>query len=188
MSLEKLIEDCKQGDRKAQAQLYRKYASILFGISLKYSRNKTEAEDNLHDSFMTIFDKIGQYSGKGSFEGWMKRITVNTVLQKYRKEEHLNVVSENTEEEIEVDSGFADINLQTLLRYIQELPNKYRLTFNMYVLDGYSHKEISEKLGTSAGTSKSNLARARMILKGKIEDEQTKAIIGLIIFSMQDLV
>ena len=188
MSLEKLIEDCKQGDRKAQAQLYRKYASILFGICLKYSRNKTEAEDNLHDSFMTIYDKIGQYSGKGSFEGWMKRITVNTVLQKYRKEEHLNVVSENTEEEIEVDSGYADINLQTLLQYIQELPNKYRLTFNMYVLDGYSHKEISEKLGTSAGTSKSNLARARMILKGKIEDEKTKAIIGLIIFSMQDLV
>lgn len=186
MSLEKLIDLCKQGDRKAQAQLYRKYAPILFGISLKYSRNKTEAEDNLHDSFMTIFDKIGQYSGKGSFEGWMKRITVNTVLQKYRKEEHLNVVSENTEEEVQVDSGFADINLQTLLQYIQELPNKYRLTFNMYVLDGYSHKEISEKLGTSTGTSKSNLARARMILKEKVENEQTKAIIGLIIFTMKD--
>ena len=188
MSLEKLINHCKQGDQKAQAQLYRKYAPILFGISLKYSRNKTEAEDNLHDSFMTIYDKIGQYSGKGSFEGWMKRITVNTVLQKYRKEEHLNVVSENTEEEVEVNSGFVDINLQTLLQYIQELPNKYRLTFNMYVLDGYSHKEISEKLGTSTGTSKSNLARARMILKEKIEDEQTKAIIGLLIFLMKDLV
>ena len=184
MSLEKLIDHCKGGDRKAQAEIYRKYAPILFGICLKYSRNKTEAEDNLHDSFMTIFEKIGQYSGKGSFEGWMKRITVNTVLQKYRKEEHLNVVSENTEEEIEIDSGFTDINLQTLLQYIQELPNKYRLTFNLYVLDGYSHKEISNKLGTSVGTSKSNLARARMILREKIENEQTKAIIGLIIFLM----
>lgn len=188
MSLEQLIDRCKKEDRKAQAQLYRKYSPILFGMSLKYSRNKTEAEDNLHDSFMTIFDKIGQYSGKGSFEGWMKRITVNTVFQKYRKEEYLNVVSENTEEEIEVDSGFQEIDLQTLLQYIQELPNKYRLTFNMYVLDGYSHKEISEKLGTSPGTSKSNLARARMILRGKIENEQTKAIIGLIIFLMKDLV
>lgn len=187
MSLEELIDHCKQGDRKAQAQLYRKYASILFGISLKYSRNKTEAEDNLHDSFMTIFNKIDQYSGKGSFEGWMKRITVNTVLQKYRKEEHLNVVSENTEEVIEIDSGFEDINLQTLLQYIQELPNKYRLTFNMYVLDGFSHKEISQKLGTSIGTSKSNLARARMILKEKIESEKAKAVIGLIIFLMKDL-
>jgi RNA polymerase sigma-70 factor (ECF subfamily) len=183
LSLDKLIEQCKDGDRTAQAQLYRKYAPILFGISLKYSRNKTEAEDNLHDSFMTIFDKIDQYSGKGSFEGWMKRITVNTVLQKYRKEEPLNLVSENTEEEVAVDSGYEDINLQTLLQYIQELPNKYRLTFNMYVLDGYSHKQISEKLGTSAGTSKSNLARARMILREKVENERTKAIIGLIIFS-----
>jgi len=188
LSLEELIDHCKQGNRKAQAQLYRKYASVLFGISLKYSRNKTEAEDNLHDSFMTIFDKIGQYSGKGSFEGWIKRITVNTVLQKYRKEEHLNVVSENTEDIVEVDSGFEDINLTTLLQCIQELPNKYRMTFNMYVLDGYTHKEISEKLGTSTGTSKSNLARARMILKEKIENEKAKAIIGLIIFLMKDLV
>jgi RNA polymerase sigma-70 factor (ECF subfamily) len=187
LSLEQLIAYCKKGDRKAQAQLYRKYVSILFGICLKYSRNKTEAEDNLHDSFMTIFDKIGQYSGKGSFEGWMKRITVNTVLQKYRKEEYLNVVSENTQEEIEVDSAFADINLQTLLQFIQELPNKYRLTFNLYVLDGYSHKEISEKLGTSTGTSKSNLARARMILKEKIETEQNKAIIGFILVFMQNV-
>jgi RNA polymerase sigma-70 factor (ECF subfamily) len=131
---------------------------------------------------MTIYEKIGQYSFKGSFEGWMKRITVNTVLQKYRKEEHLNVVSENEEEVVEIDFGYVDIGLQTLLRYIQELPNKYRITFNMYVLDGYSHKEISEQLGTSTGTSKSNLARARTILKEKIKTEHNKAIIGLLIF------
>ena len=87
-----------------------------------------------------------------------------------------------------MDSAYADINLQTLLQYIQELPNKYRLTFNMYVLDGYSHKEISEKLGTSAGTSKSNLARARMILKEKIENKQNKAIIGFLLFFLQDLI
>ena len=168
-SLEELISGCKKGDRRAQEQLYKKYSGILFGICLKYSRNKVEAEDNLHDSFMTIYDKIGQYKSKGSFEGWIKRITINTVLQKYRKEQHLNVVSENLMEEIELESGYGDISLQTLLRYIQELPNKYRLTFNMYVLDGYSHKEISEQLGTSLGTSKSNLARARMILKEKIK-------------------
>lgn len=168
-SLEELISGCKKGDRRAQEQLYKKYSGILFGICLKYSRNKVEAEDNLHDSFMTIYDKIGQYKSKGSFEGWIKRITINTVLQKYRKEQHLNVVSENLMEEIELDSGYGDISLQTLLKYIQELPNKYRLTFNMYVLDGYSHKEISEQLGTSLGTSKSNLARARMILKEKIK-------------------
>jgi RNA polymerase sigma-70 factor (ECF subfamily) len=138
-------------------------------MCLKYSRNKTEAEDNLHDSFMTIFDKIDQYGFKGSFEGWIKRITVNTVLQKYRKDQHLNVVSENTEDEEDVDTDGTDISLSTLLGYIQELPQKYRLTFNLYVLDGYSHKEISEMLGTSTGTSKSNLARAKAILREKIE-------------------
>lgn len=169
MSLEELIHKCKKGNRQAQEQLYRKYSRVLYGICLKYSRNKTEAEDNLHDSFLIIFDKIDQFKFKGSFEGWIKRITVNTVLQKYRKEEFLNVVSENTEEEVEEDGPYPEIGLATLLRYIQELPNKYRITFNMYVLDGYSHKEISEHLGTSQGTSKSNLARARMILKEKIK-------------------
>ncbi len=187
MSIEELIALCKKGNRKAQAQLYSKYAPILFGTCLKYSRNKTEAEDNLHDSFITIFDKIGQYGGKGSFEGWMKRITVNTVLQKYRKEEHLSVISENIEKEEEtVEIDDANINLQTLLKYVQDLPNKYRLTFNMYVLDGCSHQEISEQLGTSIGTSKSNLARARKLLKEKIESHQNKAIIGFLLFFISE--
>lgn len=182
MSLEELIANCKKGNRTAQEQLYRKYSRILFGICLKYSRNKTEAEDNLHDSFMTIFSKIDQFKHKGSFEGWIKRITVNTVLQKYRKEEYLNVVSENIQEEPEINSNYADISLATLLKYIQELPNKYRLTFNLYVLDGYTHKEIAGMLGTSSGTSKSNLARARMILKEKIETDRTKVIVGMLVF------
>jgi len=172
LSLEKLITNCKKGNRKAQEELYRKYAGVLYGMCLKYSRNKTEAEDNLHDSFMVIYDKISQFSQKGSFEGWMKRITVNTVLQKYRKEPHLSVVSENKADIIDIDVDHAnDIELATLLHYIQELPNKYRLTFNLYVLDGYTHKEISALLGTTTGTSKSNLARAKMILKEKIEKE-----------------
>ena len=140
-------------------------------MCLKYSRNRTEAEDNLHDAFMIIFDKIGQFNNKGSFEGWMKRITVNTVLQKYRKERHLDVVNENIKDEAALETDTTSISLARLLEYIQELPNKYRLTFNLYVLDGYSHKEISELLGTSTGTSKSNLARARMILKERIEKE-----------------
>ena len=171
MSLEELIKRCKEQNRKAQEELYRKYSGVLFGMCLKYSRNKTEAEDSLHDSFMTIFDKIGQYNNRGSFEGWMKRITVNTVLQKYRKERHLDVVTENIGEEVDLDVEGASISLSRLLGLIQELPNKYRLTFNLYVLDGYTHKEISEMLGTSTGTSKSNLARARMILKERIEKE-----------------
>lgn len=170
--LVELINNCKKGNRQAQEQLYRDYSRILFGICLKYSRNKTEAEDSLHDSFMTIFSKIDQFKHQGSFEGWIKRITINTVLQKYRKEEKLTIISENIEEETVSDASYLDIDLDTLLGYIQELPNKYRLTFNLYVLDGYSHKEISEMLGTSLGTSKSNLARARGILKEKIENNK----------------
>jgi len=126
----------------------------------------------LHDSFITILDKIDQYNFKGSFEGWIKRITVNTVLQKYRKEQYMDVVTENIPDDaIEIDLDEADISLSALLGHIQDLPNKYRITFSLYVLDGYSHKEISEMLGTSLGTSKSNLARAKVILREKIEKE-----------------
>lgn len=171
MTLEELIKNCKKGKRQAQEELYRSYSDVLFGMCLKYSRNRTEAEDNLHDSFMTIFNKIGQYNFKGSFEGWMKRVTVNTVLQKYRKEQHLNVVSENYGDITIHEDIPVDINLSTLLGHIQQLPNKYRLTFNLYVLDGYTHKEIGEMLGTTVGTSKSNLARAKMILRQKLEKE-----------------
>ncbi|MEM8764297.1 MAG: sigma-70 family RNA polymerase sigma factor [Bacteroidota bacterium] len=172
MDIEELIENCKNGKRTAQAELYQKYSGVLFGMCLKYSRNKIEAEDNLHDSFITILDKIDQYNFKGSFEGWIKRITVNTVLQKYRKEQYMDVVTENIPDDvIEINLDEADISLSTLLGHIQDLPNKYRITFSLYVLDGYSHKEISEMLGTSLGTSKSNLARAKVILREKIEKE-----------------
>ncbi len=171
MDLKKLIHRCIKGDRKAQEKLYRKYSSVLFGLCLKYSRNKMEAEDNLHDSFLTIYDKLDQFKFEGSFEGWLKRITVNTVLQKYRKDQYMSVVSENLKEEEEAEFEYADVQLSTLLQYVQELPTKYRLTFNLYVLDGYTHKEISELLGTTTGTSKSNLSRAKSILKEKLRKE-----------------
>jgi RNA polymerase sigma-70 factor (ECF subfamily) len=164
-----LIKKCVRGNRAAQEALYRIHAPVLYGVCLKYSRNRTEAEDNLHDSFMTIYEKIHQYKHKGSFEGWLKRVTINTVLQKYRKKEPVKLLSEVPEHSEELPGiEESEIPLGLLLKYIQELPQKYRLTFNMYVLDGYSHKEISEALGTSEGTSKSNLSRARMILQEKI--------------------
>lgn len=171
MTEETLIQQCKQGKRNAQEYLYRKFAPVLFGVCLKYSRNRSDAEDNLHDSFMTIYEKIHQFKHQGSFEGWLKRITVNTVLQKYRKESL--VLSEPDFKEVEdqeYSNSYEDIPIGRLLQHVQELPHKYRITFNMYVLDGYSHKEISKALGTSEGTSKSNLARARAILKDKIKN------------------
>ena len=174
MSLEQLIKQCKKRERKAQEELYKLFSGKIFGICLKYSRNKVEAEDNLQDSFMTIFNKMEQYTFKGSFEGWMRRITINTVLQKYRKEGVFELVAEDIKDEAEVLVDDANVSLDYLLAIIQELPDRYRLTFSMYVLDGYSHKEIAELLSISEGTSKSNLARARMILKTKIENDQLK--------------
>ena len=170
MSLEKLINKCKQRDIRAQSEVYQLFAGKLFALCLKYSKNYQEAQDNLQDGFITIFDKIEQYKFKGSFEGWLKRIIINTALQKYREKNILNLISEEIPEEIEVEIDEMDISLDFLLKIIQELPNRYRLVFNMYVLDGYSHKEIAELLGISEGTSKSNLSRGRYILKKKVEE------------------
>jgi RNA polymerase sigma-70 factor (ECF subfamily) len=170
LTLEELIIQCKRQDIKAQAELYKRYSGILFSICLRYSPNHTEAEDNLQDAFITIFKKIDQFKDKGSFEGWMKRITVNTVLQKYRKQKVYDLKDEGqleAQEEVTVETE--EIPLSYLLKIIQELPDRYRLVFTMYVMDGYSHKDIGELLGISDGTSKSNLARARNILKNKID-------------------
>ncbi len=171
MTLDELILKCKKQDSKAQGALYKRYSGILFSICLRYSPNRTEAEDNLQDAFLTIFKKIEQYKGKGSFEGWIKRITVNTVLQKYRKQRVYNIEDEaQIEQEDDVTVDTETVPLDFLLKIIQELPDQYRLVFTLYVLDDYSHKEIAEMLGISDGTSKSNLARARGILKTKIDN------------------
>lgn len=169
MSLKKLIEKCKQGDLKAQSEVYQLFAGKLFALCLKYSKNYQEAQDNLQDGFITIFKKMHQYQFKGSFEGWLKRIVVNTALQKYRKKSVLNLISDEIPDEVEVEVDETTVSLDYLLSIIQELPNRYRLVFNMYVLDGYSHREIAEMLEISEGTSKSNLSRARQILKRKVE-------------------
>lgn len=169
MSIELLIEQCYKNDAKAQSQIYKLYASKLFSLSLKYSRSRAEAEDNLQDAFVTIFNKIEQYKNKGSFEGWMKRITINTALQRYRSVGVFDIISEDQIEDVSVEMDEDTIGVDYLLQIIQELPDRYRLVFNLYALDDYSHKEISEMLEISIGTSKSNLSRARLILKDKIE-------------------
>lgn len=169
MSLEQLIEKCKKNDVKAQSQIYKLFASKLFTVCLKYSKNNVEAEDNLQDAFLTIFKKIGQFKNKGSFEGWMKRIAINTALQRYRSAGVFDIINDNQIADDSIDIDEDSVSIDFLLKIIQELPDRYRLVFNLYVLDDYSHKEISEILDISTGTSKSNLARARMILKEKLE-------------------
>ncbi|MFZ2284651.1 MAG: sigma-70 family RNA polymerase sigma factor [Lutibacter sp.] len=172
MGLDDLIKQCANNDRKAQKEIYQLFAGKLFSICLKYSKNKQEAQDNFQDGFIVIFDKIGQFNFKGSFEGWLKRVMINTVLLKYRKKNVLNIVTEDIPDEVIVDVDDDEISLDFLLNLINELPDRYRLVFNLYALDGYSHKEISEMMQIAEGTSKSNLARARAILKQKIEIHQ----------------
>lgn len=169
MNLEQLIDDCKRNNTKAQEQLYRLFAPKLFAVCLKYSRNYAEAEDNLQDGFLIIFNKIGQFNFKGSFEGWMKRIMINNVLQQYRGISFLDAINQDVADDVEIEVDDDDLPMDFLMKIIQELPDRYRLVFSLYVLDDYSHKEISDMLGITTGTSKSNLARARAILQQKIE-------------------
>lgn len=177
MDLNQLINDCKKDNRKAQEQLYRIYSAKLFAVCLKYSRNYAEAQDNLQDGFLLIFQKIEQFSFKGSFEGWLKRVMINHILQQYRNQTFLSLVNEDIVEDVEIEIEEDHISMDYLLKIIQELPDRYRLVFNLYIIDGYSHSEIGEMLKINIGTSKSNLARARIILKEKIEqykNEETK--------------
>ncbi len=168
MGLEEIINECKKNHPKAQEQLYQLFAKKFFGVCLKYSHSYDDAQDNLQDGFLIIFKKIEQFSNKGSFEGWAKRILINNALQKFRGIRFMEVLDENIAE-VEVDIDDENISLDYLLKIIHELPDQYRIVFSLYVLDGYSHKEISEMLGISVGTTKSNLFRARLILKEKIE-------------------
>jgi RNA polymerase sigma factor (sigma-70 family) len=173
LGLKQLIEKCKVNDTQAQSELYKLFSGKLFSVCLKYSRNYAEAEDNLQDAFLTIFEKVGQFKHKGSFEGWLKRITVNTVLQRYRHEKVFDIIADDIVEDNEIEIDEDNISIDYLLQIIQELPNRYRLVFNLYVLDGYSHNDIANMLDINIGTSKSNLARARQILKTTIENYKT---------------
>ena len=173
--LNELINNCCQNDPSAQAKIYQLFAAKLFALCLKYSQNKEDAEDVLQDSFLMIFKKIKQYDHKGSFEGWIKRITINVALQKHRQMSQLRVLRQGElENEIVYVENDQEIGIDVLLGFIQQLPNQYRLVFNLYVLDRFSHKKIGEMLQISEGTSKSNLSRARLILKEKITEYQIK--------------
>lgn len=153
MGLKQLIQKCSKNDTKAQAELYQLFSGKLFSVCLKYCKNYAEAEDNLQDAFVTIFNKISQYKHKGSFEGWLKRITINTALQRYRNQGVFEIIDDTNIEDVEVTVEDDDVTLEFLLQIIQELPDRYRLVFNLYVLDGYSHKNIADMLDITIGTS-----------------------------------
>ena len=176
MILEQLIYECTKNNTKAQEQLYHLLAPKLFAVCLKYSRSYEEAQDNLQEAILLIFEKIGQYKNSGSFEGWAKRVVINYVLQQYRNQKVFEIVSEKIPDTDDVEIEDENVSIEFLTKIIQELPDRYRLVFNLYVMDDYSHKEIAEILSINIGTSKSNLARAKGILKEKIELYQNHSI------------
>jgi len=167
-----LIKECASGNVRAQEKLYRTFAPKMFGVCLRYAKDRTEAEDNLRDGFVKVFENIRNFRHEGSFEGWMRRIMVNVSLGKFRKQNLLHPVEDIGQyEEAQVSEDvFARMGADDLMELIQQLPPRYRMVFNMYVLDGLNHQQISEEMNISVGTSKSNLARARDLLKRKVLD------------------
>lgn len=176
--LNDIIKGCQRRKYRYQKKLYDKYASLLYAICFRYFKNADDANDALQEGFIKIYEKIGAYRGEGSFEGWIKRVQVNICLMQIRKNKRTyaledEVIDENYTEE-EQEDNFNGIEPQVLFRMIKELSDGYRTVFNMYVLDGYSHKEISEYLSISEGTSKSQLARAKKILREQVLSWQNR--------------
>ena len=169
MTEKEIINKCIKNDRTAQSELFKRYKDTLYLVSLKYSRNTVEAEDNLHDAFMAIFDSIKKYNNKGSFEGWMKRITMFKAIDRYKQNKYVPVaVFEEKLTEEHTNLELAPLSIDELLACIHAFPDQYRMVFNLYQLDGHSHKEVAKLLDITEGTSKSNFFRAKQLLQKQI--------------------
>jgi RNA polymerase sigma factor (sigma-70 family) len=169
---EELIKGCLRRERTAQQQLFDLYSSKMYALCYRYVRHAMEAEDIMVTAFTKIFDRIEQFKGEGSFEGWIRRIMVNEALTYLRKSRamYLETDLEQADREPDYDKLSDHLETEDLMKMIQELPAGYRLVFNMYAIDGYSHKEIAGQLGISENTSKSQLSRARVYLQKKIAE------------------
>lgn len=167
-----LIKGSIAGDPKMQEALYQKYAPKMYAVCLRYAGNNDDAQDLLQEGFIKVFRNLEKYRHEGSFEGWMRRIFVNTSIEQYRRKVHLNSISELEERGIE-DASVSVLDQlaeRDIVQLVQELSPGYRAVFNLYVIEGYSHKEIAELLSISEGTSKSQLARAKSILQKKVAE------------------
>jgi RNA polymerase sigma factor (sigma-70 family) len=167
-----LIEGCRKGDRLAQKELYEKYSRRMMGVCLRYVGDREMARDLLQDGFVKVFLSIDSYSGLGSFEGWMRKIFVNCALEHLRKADVLRDASDldySSEQIQSDDSILSDISAGELLEMVQKLPEGFRFVFNMFVIEGYSHKEIGEMLHITESSSRSQLTRARQMLRKMIE-------------------
>lgn len=168
---ERLIEKCIEENPVAQKELYDKYASKMLGVCMRYATNLTEAEDILQDGFVKVFRKIQTYNNAGSFEGWIRRTMVNTCLDHIRKNKNLKMnvdIDSVSYLEPVAENVLADLATEDLLNLIQAMPVGYRTVFNMFAIEGYSHKEIAEELNISDNTSKTQYRKAKLYLQEKI--------------------
>ena len=171
-----LIEGCIVGQPRMQEALYRQYSPKMYAVCLRYAGNDADAQDILQDGFIKVFRNIARFRREGSFEGWMRRIFVNTAIEHFRRSVQLYPVTE-TQENTLTDgrwTGFDQLAIKDLMEMIQSLSPGYRTVFNLYVVEGYTHKEIGDMMGISEGTSKSQLARAKAILQEKVKQAEKK--------------
>jgi RNA polymerase sigma-70 factor (ECF subfamily) len=170
---DELIEGCQNEDRKFQKMLYQKYAPLMYSICLGYINERSTAQDILQEGFIKVFNNIKHFRGSGSLEGWLRKIFTNTVIDYFRKNNTLSnhIISGSEVENEEIPSHILEqIDAEAILVKVGQLPEGARVIFNLYALEGYTHKEISERLNISEGTSKSQLNRAKSILKKWLEE------------------
>ncbi len=169
-----IIKGCLKNDRASQKALYEQYYSKMLGVCLRYSKDKDDAKDVLHEAFLKVFNNLKNFNGTGSFEGWIRRIMVNTSIDSLRKNKqnylivstvYANEKASNLADEVEEDDLLMNIDKEEILKAVQELTPAYRTVFNLYVIEEFSHREIAEMLDISEGTSKSNLSKAKFNLK-----------------------
>jgi len=166
-----LISGCIDGNRRMQEELYRRFSPRMYAVCLRYAGSSEEAEDILQEGFIKIFKKLQSFRGEGSFEGWIRRIFVNTAIEHFRRKRYLQPVTEKEENTIEGKylSVLDELAEKDILDLVRQLSPGYRTVFNMYVVEGYTHKEIGDILGISEGTSKSQLSRAKVILQDMVK-------------------
>ena len=171
-TLEQLIEGCANKDRKAQQLLYERFAPGMFTVCLRYVKETAEAEDVMVKAFMKVFQNIGRFEGKGSFEGWVRRIVVNEGLAYLRANKTMYLEVDIEKANASTTSNYSHLEAEDLMAMVQQLPVGYRTVFNLYAIEGYGHAEIAEMLQISEGTSKSQLSRARQLLQKMIADSE----------------
>jgi RNA polymerase sigma factor (sigma-70 family) len=171
-----LIENCINGNRKSQKQLYDQYSPKMFAICLRYSKTQVDAEDVLQDAFVKLFNNLHRFRGEGSFDGWMRKIVVNTAIEHIRRKKANTIQGEGLENTIaDMQKNALDsLYEQDILKTSMHLSDGYRTVFHLYAVEGYSHKEIASRLGITESTSKSQFSRAKALLRNIIEDKRER--------------